>query len=86
MGKNIGMTAEKRRTYNQPVASANSSRALRTARLWVYYGDWRNPYTVYDYTTSRMRDGPAEFRQDFDGYLHAGASWPLQISHLLDAV
>ncbi len=45
----------------------------RTARLWVYWGDWRNPYTVYDDTTSRKRDGPASFRQDFDGYLQADA-------------
>ena len=39
----------------------------RTARLWVYCGDWRNPYTVYDYTTSRRRDGPAEFLATFEG-------------------
>ena len=45
----------------------------RTARFWVYCGDWRNPYTVYDYTTSRKRDGPADFLQDFQGYLHADA-------------
>ncbi len=33
----------------------------RTARFWVYCGDFRNPYSVYDYTTSRKRDGPADF-------------------------
>lgn len=46
---------------------------MRTARFWVYCGDWRNPYTVYDYTTSRKRDGPASFLEDFEGYLQADA-------------
>ena len=45
----------------------------RTARLWVYCGDFRNPYTVYDYTTSRRRDGPADFLREFHGYLQADA-------------
>jgi transposase len=45
----------------------------RTARLWVYCGDWRQRYTVYDYTTSRRRDGPATFLKDFEGYLQADA-------------
>jgi transposase len=45
----------------------------RTARLWVYCGDRANPYTVYDYTTSRKRDGPAAFLKDFAGYLQADA-------------
>ena len=45
----------------------------RTARLWVYAGDWQNQYTVYDYTTSRKRDGPVEFLKGFSGYLQADA-------------
>jgi transposase len=45
----------------------------RTARLWVYCGDQDNPYTVYDYTTSRKRDGPATFLADYCGYLQADA-------------
>jgi transposase len=45
----------------------------RTARFWVYCGDWRNPYTVYDYTTSRRRDGPVAFLATFSGFLHADA-------------
>ncbi|QDT73658.1 Transposase IS66 family protein [Lacipirellula limnantheis] len=45
----------------------------RTAQFWVYCGDWRNPFTVYDYTTSRRRDGPVEFLANFAGYLHADA-------------
>jgi transposase len=45
----------------------------RTARFWAYLGDLRNPYTVYDFTDSRKRDGPAEFLQNFRGYLQADA-------------
>jgi transposase len=45
----------------------------RTARLWVYCGDRAHPYIVYDYTTSRRRDGPAEFLKDFAGFLQADA-------------
>lgn len=36
-------------------------------------GDEDNPYAVYDYTTSRKRDGPATFLADFCGYLQADA-------------
>ena len=45
----------------------------RTARLWVYVGDWRHPFTVYDYTTSRKRDGPQQFLAGYAGYLAADA-------------
>jgi len=45
----------------------------RTGRFWVYIGDDEHPYSVYDYTTSRRRDGPAEFLKDFGGYLQADA-------------
>jgi transposase len=45
----------------------------RTGRFWVYVGDVRNPYVVYDFTPSRKRDGPAAFLKDFQGYLQADA-------------
>jgi len=55
-----------------PVLDASLPKT-RTARFWVYCGDWRNPYTVYDYTTSRRRDGPVRFLANFTGFLHADA-------------
>lgn len=55
-----------------PVLDASLPKT-RTARFWVYCGDWRNRFTVYDYTTSRKRDGPAGFLKNFTGYLHADA-------------
>jgi transposase len=43
------------------------------ARFWTYLGDESHPYDVYDFTTSRKRDGPATFLKGFRGYLHADA-------------
>lgn len=36
-------------------------------RFWVYLGDSEHPYTVYDFTPNRRRDGPVEFLRDFKG-------------------
>jgi transposase len=40
--------------------------------FWTYIGH-EYPYSVYDFTTSRTRDGPARFLCGFTGYLHADA-------------
>jgi hypothetical protein len=45
----------------------------RTGRFWVYIGDVRYPYVVYDYTPRRTRDGPEDFLKGFRGYLQADA-------------
>jgi transposase len=44
-----------------------------TARFWLYHGDQDHPYDVYDFTTSRERDGPKDFLDGFAGYLQADA-------------
>ena len=44
----------------------------RTARFWTYIAE-EHPYSVYDFTESRARDGPASFLRKFAGYLHADA-------------
>jgi len=41
--------------------------------FWTYIGDNRHPYSVYDFTNSRTRDGPASFLEGYSGYLHADA-------------
>jgi len=41
--------------------------------FWTYIGDREHPYSVYDFTTSHSRDGPARFLQGYSGYLHADA-------------
>jgi transposase len=45
----------------------------RTGRIWTYVGDEGHPYTVYDYTPNRSRDGPEAFLQGFHGFLQADA-------------
>ncbi len=45
----------------------------RTGRIWTYVGDGEHPYTVYDDTPTRSRDGPEEFLKAFRGYLQADA-------------
>jgi transposase len=44
-----------------------------TARFWLDHGDDDHPYDVYDFTTSRKRDGPATFLAEYAGYLQADA-------------
>ncbi len=45
----------------------------RTGRFWVYIGDDEHPYDVFDFTESRVRDGPARFLGDYRGFLQADA-------------
>src|SRR5271156_1198275 len=42
-------------------------------RFWAYIGDDEHPYTVYDFTMSRSRDGPAAFLCGYKGLLQADA-------------
>jgi transposase len=44
----------------------------RKGRFWTYIAA-EHPYSVYDFTESRARDGPAKFLAGFQGYLHADA-------------
>jgi transposase len=62
------------------------SRQLCTARLWVYLGDAAHPYNVFDFTTSRKRDGPQQFLKAYAGYLHADAFSGYEHLYLPDPV
>jgi transposase len=55
-----------------PIQSPGAKQC-RKGRIWCYLGDAANPYTVYDYTPSRSRDGPAKWLKGFEGYLQADA-------------
>jgi transposase len=46
----------------------------KSGRLWVYVGDREYPHTVYDYTATKARDGPAAVLTDFTGFLQADAA------------
>jgi len=61
-------------TDDTPVPVLDKDRdRTRQGRLWTYRGDDLHPYTVYDYTPTRKRDGPVEFLGDYHGYLQADA-------------
>jgi transposase len=44
-----------------------------TGRFWPYVGDLLHPLTVFDFTTTHQRDGPAAFLKNYHGYLQADA-------------
>lgn len=61
-------------TDDTPVTVLTSDEdGSRKGRFWTYVGDDRHPYSVYDFTMSRSRDGPCRFLKSFQGYLHADA-------------
>lgn len=61
-------------TDDTPVrVQGNKKGGAFTGRFWVYVGDDAHPYTVYHYTPSRKRDGPATFLGEYEGYLQADA-------------
>jgi transposase len=60
-------------TDDTPVTLLSSEQeGSRQGRFWTYIAE-QHPYSVYDFTESRSRDGPASFLQKFQGYLHADA-------------
>jgi len=61
-------------TDDTPVPVLDPEREhTRTGRLWVYLGDWMNPFNVFEYTPDRTQTWPQKFLETFRGYLHADA-------------
>jgi transposase len=61
-------------TDDTPVKVRNAWKKQKyTGRFWTYVGDALHPLTVFDYTDSRKRDGPATFLRNYGGYLQADA-------------
>jgi transposase len=61
-------------TDDTPVPVLDPKRGkTREGRIWVYVGDKDHPYTVFDYTPTRSRDGPSRFFGDYAGYIQADA-------------
>ena len=61
-------------TDDTPVPVLDPKRGkTRTGRLWAYLGDRDYPYTVFDYTPTRSRDGPTNFFGAYAGYIQADA-------------
>jgi transposase len=61
-------------TDDTPVPVLDKKRdRTKKGRLWVYVGDRDHPYTIFDYTPTRSRDGPQEFLDGYSGFLQADA-------------
>ena len=54
------------------IRDAHAKKQL-TGRMWTYVGDELHPFTFYEFTRSRERDGPARVLANFRGYLQADA-------------
>jgi transposase len=48
-------------------------RPRRTAYAWVYRGDARNPYLLFDLTAGRSQTFPQAFLSGYRGFVHADA-------------
>ncbi len=60
-------------TDDTPITVLGGLKGSFKGYFWIYIGDRQHPYSVYDFTTSRSRDGPASFLERYSGYLHADA-------------
>ncbi len=60
-------------TDDTPITVLGGPKGSFRGHFWTYLGDAEHPYSVYDFTTSHRRDGPARFLQSYSGYLHADA-------------
>ena len=57
----------------KPVQTKKGESSLRRGRFWPYIARGDAPYTVFDFTISRDRDGPMSMLADWSGFLHADA-------------
>ena len=46
----------------------------KSGRLWVFLGDRDHPHTIYHYTATKARDGPAGILENYQGFLQADAA------------
>lgn len=56
-----------------PVQDKDAPKRTKTGRLWVYLGDPEHPYTLFDFTATRSREGPQSWLEGYEGYLQADA-------------
>ncbi|RMF71739.1 MAG: IS66 family transposase, partial [Alphaproteobacteria bacterium] len=65
----VQRAAQKRRKRGRK--SRHRTWDLERGYVWTYVGDAAHPFTLYDYTPSRGRAGPARFLAGFRGHIHA---------------
>ena len=57
----------------KPVQTKKGESSLRRGRFWPYLARGASPYTVFDFTISRDRDGPMSMLTGWSGFLQADA-------------
>ena len=57
----------------KPKHGKKGNSSLRRGRFWPYIARGDSPYTVFDFTISRDRDGPMSMLTGWSGFLHADA-------------
>jgi mRNA-degrading endonuclease toxin of MazEF toxin-antitoxin module len=68
------LSSHKIHTDDTPVRLRDARKHQKCeSRIWTYVGDRAHPYTVFDYTANRRRDGPVAFLGSWKGYLQADA-------------
>ena len=45
----------------------HDGKGIKTGRLWVQIGDWKNNFIVYDYTPDRSGAGPERIFKGYKG-------------------
>jgi len=60
-------------TDDTPITVLGGPKGSFRGHFWTYIGDGKYPYSVYDFTNSHSRDGPARSLEGYSGYLHADA-------------
>ena len=56
-----------------PVLDPDSDKT-KAGRLWAFVGDRDHPHTIYHYTATKARDGPAGILKNYQGFLQADAA------------
>jgi transposase len=56
-----------------PVLEKGSTKT-KSGRLWAFLGDRDHPHTIYHYTATKARDGPAGILENYKGFLQADAA------------
>jgi transposase len=68
------LSSHKIHTDDTPVRLRDAKKREKgESRIWTYVGDRSHPYSVFDYTANRRRDGPVAFLGSWKGYLQADA-------------
>jgi transposase len=74
LGVQVVLASHVIHTDDTPVKVRDAHRKQKhTGRFWPYVGDPLHPLTMFDYTPTHQRDGPAAFLKDYRGYLQADA-------------